>query len=167
MLKLPGLTASGWWQRMADVVPPEVRSLMMSGIRSTNTKPEMILRRGLHRAGFRFRLHDRKLPGKPDIVFPKWNAVLFAHGCFWHGHECPMFKWPSSRQEYWRTKILRNREVDERSVAALKAKGWRVGVVWECALKGKARMLLVDVLNGCSDWLQSEIQTLEIAGKAT
>src|SRR3546814_2641821 len=82
---------------MADVVSIDVRSRMMSGIRSTNTKPEMILRRGLHAAGFRFRLHDRRLPGKPDLVFPRYSAVLFAHGCFWHVHNFHLFRLPSTR----------------------------------------------------------------------
>src|SRR3546814_10547828 len=96
---------------MADVVSIDVRSRMMSGIRSTNTKPEMILRRGLHAAGFRFRLHDRRLPGKPDLVFPRYSAVLFAHGCFWHGHNCHLFRLPATRTDFWAAKIDRNRQV--------------------------------------------------------
>jgi DNA mismatch endonuclease (patch repair protein) len=108
---------------MADVVTPDVRSRMMSGIRSTGTRPEMILRRGLHRAGFRYRLHVRNLPGKPDLVFPRYNAVIFAHGCFWHGHDCHLFKWPSTRRDFWQAKIARNRVVDARSEAALTAQG--------------------------------------------
>src|SRR3546814_5856307 len=97
---------------MADVVSIDVRSRMMSGIRSTNTKPEMILRRGLHAAGFRFRLHDRRLTGKPDLVFPRYSAVLFAHGCFWHGHNCHLFRLPATRTDFWAANINSNRQVE-------------------------------------------------------
>ena len=109
-------------------------------IRGTNTKPELLLRRGLHKRGFRFWLHDRRLPGKPDIVFPKYHAVLFVHGCFWHGHRCHLFRWPSTRAGFWREKLSRNKKVDRRSIAALRKDGWRVGIVWECALKGRTRI---------------------------
>ncbi|MGO7035105.1 very short patch repair endonuclease [Rhizobium ruizarguesonis] len=149
---------------MADIVTPEVRSRMMAGIRGKNTKPELTLRRGLHAAGFRFRLHDRTLPGKPDIVFPKYRAVLFAHGCFWHGHDCHLFKWPSSRPDFWRAKIHRNREVDALASAALHTAGWRQGVIWECALKGKARLPIETVLSECATWLQCDLPFFEIRG---
>ncbi|MDB5526055.1 MAG: very short patch repair endonuclease [Rhizobium sp.] len=151
---------------MADIVSPEVRSRMMAGIRGKNTKPELTLRRGLHAAGFRFRLHDRTLPGKPDIVFPKYKAVLFAHGCFWHGHDCHLFKWPANRADFWRAKIHRNREVDALASAALQEAGWRQGIVWECALKGKARLPIETVLAECAAWLRSDIPLLEIRGGA-
>jgi len=147
-----------------DVVSPEVRSRMMAGIRGTNTKPELTLRRGLHAAGFRFRLHDRTLPGKPDMVFPRYRAVLFAHGCFWHGHDCHLFRLPSTRVDFWSAKIIRNREVDRNAVEALLRLGWRVGVVWECSLKGRTRLDLADVIGHCADWLRSEAQTLDIRG---
>lgn len=149
---------------MADIVPPDVRSRMMAGIRSTDTSPELLLRSGLHKAGFRFKLHDRTLPGKPDIVFPRRHAVLFAHGCFWHGHNCNLFKWPKSREDFWRTKIARNREVDARTDEALRAQGWRRGVVWECALKGRTRRRIEDVLSECASWLCSDAPALEIRG---
>jgi DNA mismatch endonuclease, patch repair protein len=151
---------------MADIVPPEVRSRMMAGIRGRDTKPELTLRRGLHVAGFRYRLHDRALPGHPDMVFPRHRAVLFAHGCFWHGHDCHLFRWPSTRQEWWREKITRNRAVDARSEAALAEAGWRLGVVWECALKGRARLPLIEVLEACIAWLRSDVPRLEIRGGA-
>ncbi len=151
---------------MPDVVSPEVRSRMMAGIRGKNTKPEMILRRGLHRAGFRFLLHDRVLPGKPDMAFPRRRAVIFAHGCFWHGHDCYLFKWPSSRVEFWRAKIERNREIDARAVDALLARGWRTGVVWECALKGRERLPVESVIECCADWLRSGAPSLNIRGRA-
>src|SRR6476469_8441462 len=98
---------------------------MMSGIRGKDTNPEMILRRGLHRRGFRFRLHGSELPGKPDLIFPRHRAVLFAHGCFWHGHGCHLFKWPKSREQFWRTKIGQNCERDRIAVAKLRENGWR------------------------------------------
>jgi len=151
---------------MADIVTPEVRSRMMAGIRGKNTRPELLLRRGLHAAGFRFRLHDRTLPGKPDIVFPRYQAVLFAHGCFWHGHDCHLFKWPSSRPDFWRAKIHRNREVDALALVALQEAGWRQGIVWECALKGKTRLPIDTVLAKCASWLRSDIPFFEIRESA-
>jgi DNA mismatch endonuclease (patch repair protein) len=150
---------------MADVVPADVRSRMMAGIRGTNTKPELLLRRGLHARGFRFRLHDRTLPGKPDIVLPRYRAVILAHGCFWHGHDCHLFKWPSTRPEFWQAKIARNREVDARAEAALAGTDWRLGIVWECALKGRARLPLDAVILACADWLGSDRPRLEIRGR--
>lgn len=149
---------------MADIVTAEVRSRMMSGIRGTNTKPELLLRKGLHAMGFRFRLHERSLPGKPDIVLPRYKAVIFAHGCFWHGHDCHLFKWPSTRPEFWQAKIARNRAVDERTDAALEGAGWRQAIVWECALKGKTRLPLEDVIQSCAEWLRSDRPRLEIRG---
>lgn len=148
---------------MADIVPPEVRSRMMSGIRGKDTKPEMIVRRGLHRMGFRFRLHDRKLPGAPDLVFPKYNAVIFVHGCFWHGHDCHLFKWPSTRREFWEEKIRRNRERDRANLNKLSGRGWRVLVVWECALKGCGHLEIGDLLVICTQWLKTEIIIQEIS----
>ncbi|MGF6157409.1 DNA mismatch endonuclease (patch repair protein) [Ensifer sp. KUDG1] len=149
---------------MVDIVTAEVRSRMMSGIRGTNTKPEILLRKGLHALGFRFRLHDRSLPGKPDIVLPRYKAVIFAHGCFWHGHDCHLFKWPSTRPEFWQAKIARNRAVDERTEVALSESGWRQAIVWECALKGKTRLPLEEVILSCAEWLKSDRPRLEIRG---
>lgn len=150
---------------MPDIVTPQVRSRMMSRIRGKNTKPELLLRRGLHRLGFRFRVHERKLPGKPDIVFPRYRAVIFVHGCFWHGHQCHLFKWPSTREDFWRNKIIRNREVDERNIKQLHELGWRICIVWECALKGKNRIPLDEVLDTCARWLRSDTLILEIGSK--
>lgn len=149
---------------MADIVPPDVRSRMMSGIRGKNTKPELVLRQGLHALGFRYRLHDRSLPGSPDLVFPRYRAVLFAHGCFWHGHDCHLFRWPSTRAEFWQAKIARNREVDRRANDALEAAGWRRGVVWECALKGRTRLPVETVTGSLAGWLRSDAPALEIRG---
>ncbi|WP_441242755.1 very short patch repair endonuclease [Tardiphaga sp. 768_D3_N2_1] len=148
---------------MADVVSPEVRSRMMSGIRGKNTRPEIILRKALHAEGFRFRIHA-SLPGKPDMVFPKWKAVLFVHGCFWHGHKCHLFKWPKTRTEFWLAKISGNIARDERNIAALLDNGWRVGIVWECALKGRTRLDSDLVIKRCSTWLKSNKKRFELAG---
>ncbi|PLZ00112.1 very short patch repair endonuclease [Burkholderia sp. WAC0059] len=121
---------------MVDIVDAATRSRMMSGIRARNTKPEKLIRSLLHRRGFRFRLDVADLPGRPDIVLPRHRAVVFVHGCFWHGHDCALFKWPRTRPEFWREKIGRNRTHDARALAALAAQGWRVAVIWECALRG-------------------------------
>lgn len=149
---------------MADNVSAAVRSRMMAGIRSTNTKPEMLLRSGLHGLGFRFRLHDRRLPGTPDMILRQYNAVLFAHGCFWHGHDCHLFRLPATRTAFWQDKIARNQELDRLAVAGLRKQQWRVGIVWECGLKGRARIPLDVVLAICADWLRSNRQALEIRG---
>ena len=140
---------------------------MMASIRGKDTKPEITLRRGLHAMGFRFRLHWKDLPGRPDLVFPGRRAVLFAHGCFWHGHDCPLFRWPRTRGDFWRQKIGANVERDRRQVAQLLAEGWRVGIVWECALKGRGRLPPDDVLKGCADWLGSDRRELDIHGDWT
>jgi DNA mismatch endonuclease (patch repair protein) len=137
---------------------------MMSAIRGKDTRPEMLVRRGLHARGLRYRLHVRALPGTPDLVFPAARAVLFVHGCFWHGHSCHLFRMPSTRAEFWEAKIARNRLVDERSGLALADLGWRVGVIWECALKGRTRRPIDEVLTHCGDWLRSEAPALVIEG---
>lgn len=136
----------------------------MSAIRGRNTRPELFLRKSLHRRGFRYRLHARDLPGRPDLVFPRYKAVLFAHGCFWHMHDCHLFKWPSTRQEFWKTKLEANRSRDDRNIAALTRAGWRIGVVWECSLKGPARRDPEEVVDQCEEWLCSDRDSLEIAG---
>ncbi|MBU9706000.1 very short patch repair endonuclease [Paenibacillus sp. AK121] len=151
---------------MADIVPPEKRSKMMAGIKGKDTKPEMILRKGLHGLGFRYRLHDRNLPGKPDMVFPRYKAVIFAHGCFWHGHSCHLFKWPSSNEEFWHTKIERNMEADKKNIILLQEMGWRTGIVWECALKGKYKINREEVIELCAQWLQTtDMTSIEIGGQ--
>ena len=111
----------------------------MSHMRSTNSKPEEIVRKYLFSKGFRYRKNVKKLPGCPDIVLPKYQTVIFVNGCFWHKHDCPRFVWPSSNQDYWRPKILSNVERDQLSRQELEALGWKVIVVWECELKKKVR----------------------------
>ena len=119
---------------MADNHSKEVRSINMSHIRSTNSKPEEIVRKYLFAEGFRYRKNVKKLPGCPDIVLPKYKTVIFVNGCFWHMHDCPRFVWPSSNQDYWRPKILRNVERDNQSRKELETLGWKVITVWECEL---------------------------------
>jgi len=120
---------------MTDIVSSEKRSQMMSGIRGKDTKPELRVRHYLHAQGFRFRLHDRRLPGKPDLVLPKWNAAVFVHGCFWHWHDCRYFKLPKTRPEFWSEKLAGNRARDEINCRRLEALGWRVLVIYECELR--------------------------------
>ena len=120
---------------MADNHSKEARSMNMSHIRSTNSKPEEIVRKYLFAEGFRYRKNVKKLPGCPDIVLPKYKTVIFVNGCFWHKHDCPRFVWPSSNQDYWRPKILRNVERDNQSRKELETLGWKVITVWECELK--------------------------------
>lgn len=151
--------------RVADIVNPAVRSRMMAGISGKDTRPELLVRKLLFARGFRYQLHKKGLPGKPDLVFPRYRAVVFIHGCFWHGHGCRLFKWPQSHKMFWRKKITGNRAVDERNYKALRDNGWRVLTVWECAVKGKARLsheLLVDMIE---NWLCSCNKTKEIPAR--
>lgn len=150
---------------MADVVDPATRSRMMSGIRGKNTKPELLIRKALHARGFRYRLHC-DLPGKPDICLPKHGAVIFVHGCFWHGHDCHLFKWPKTRPEFWQAKIARNREVDRLAEERLLADGWRVATVWECAIKGRTRAPTLDALiSPLEQWIVSNGLAIELSGQ--
>jgi len=139
-----GASAEG--TEVTDILTPEQRRFVMSRIKGKDTKPEMILRRGLHGRGLRYRLHGADLPGKPDMVFPRHRAVIFVHGCFWHGHGCSLFRWPKTRAPYWRTKINGNIERDRHALAALRTDGWRTLVVWECALQGRRGNAMEDVL---------------------
>lgn len=148
----------------ADVVTPEARSRMMAGIRGKDTKPELLIRSALHRAGFRFRLHLTSLPGKPDLVLPRYRAAIFVHGCFWHGHGCHLFRWPATREAFWREKIGRNIARDRQQVTELAGAGWRVAVVRECALKGRTRLPFSDIVEALDLWLKSDEKVLEIQG---
>jgi DNA mismatch endonuclease, patch repair protein len=125
---------------MADVHNKSARSYNMSRIRSTNTKPELLVRKFLHANGFRYSLHNKKLPGKPDIVLRKYKTIIFIHGCFWHGHaNCKYFKLPKTRTQWWANKIATNKANDAKAVKALKKEGWQVLVIWECKLKPAKR----------------------------
>lgn len=123
---------------MIDVVAPEIRSRMMASIRSRNTRPEMQVRRHLNALGFRYRLHRKDLPGKPDIVLPKYQTAIFIHGCFWHGHRgCRFATLPATRTEFWTAKISANQARDSAAESKLREAGWRIAIVWECALRAK------------------------------
>lgn len=150
---------------MADVLTPAQRQLNMRRIGARNTHPEIRVRRLLHRHGLRFRLHRSDLPGKPDIVLPRYRLALFVHGCFWHGHTCPLFKVPTTRTDFWRSKITSNKARDERAREALDALGWRCGWVWECALKG-ANRLGEDVLaSRLTEAIRGDERWFEVRGK--
>nr|WP_238341055.1 very short patch repair endonuclease [Pseudomonas mosselii] len=138
----------------------------MSRIRGRDTMPEMLIRRGLHARGFRYRLQDGKLPGRPDLIFPRHHAVIFIHGCFWHGHDCSMFKLPLTRQEFWSAKIASNRARDERVNTALLQLGWRVANVWECSMRGPTKLNHDEVLTKCQKFILSmEVTFIDIHGK--
>lgn len=136
----------------------------MAGIRGTNTKPELAVRRGLHALGFRYRLHVAGLSGKPDIVLRRYKAVILVHGCFWHGHDCALFKWPKSRDAFWRDKIEGNKVRDAKSERALRDDGWRVLRVWECALKGRSKLGAENVAAAAASWLTSDLPFGDIRG---
>lgn len=121
---------------MTDVHDPTTRSYNMSQIKATNTKPELLVRKFLHAQGYRYKLHDKKLPGKPDIVLPKHNTIIFIHGCFWHGHtNCKYYKVPKTRTDWWLNKTNTNKANDAKAIKALKKDGWKIITVWECDLK--------------------------------
>lgn len=141
---------------MADIVDSKTRSRMMSGIGTANTKPEIIVRKLLFAEGYRFRLQRKDLPGKPDLVLPKHEVAVFVHGCFWHCHECDLFKWPKSNAAFWRKKILGNRERDARNVKELRKLGWHVMTVWECSVRAKTEVQLGSLGSRMSHWIQSE-----------
>lgn len=151
---------------MPDVHDPVTRSRNMAAVRSRDTKPELNIRRGLHRLGFRYRLQAKDLPGKPDLVLPKHRAVIFVHGCFWHGHDCPLFRLPATRTQFWKGKINSNRLRDQSHLGALLENGWRTCIVWECALRGRDRMGLSPALEKLSSWLRSDEEALVLEGNS-
>lgn len=140
---------------MSDVVSPEVRSRMMAGIKGKNTRPEIQIRKLLFAAGYRFRLHRRDLPGTPDIVMPGKRIAIFVHGCFWHGHQgCKLAKIPSTRTDFWTAKIKANILRDRMAIDQLLASGWRVLVIWECAVRKKD--LTADLMTRIRGWIDSD-----------
>lgn len=139
----------------------------MARIKGKNTKPEMALRRALHALGFRYRLHVRGLPGKPDLVLPRYRATVFIHGCFWHGHDCELFRIPATRSDFWREKIAGNRGRGDAALDSLAAMGWRTLVVWECAMRGKSRRSVSHIADAAADWLRSDATQGEITGVAS
>lgn len=149
---------------MTDIVDRAVRSRLMGRIGSRDTKPELILRRALHARGLRYRLHDRRLPGTPDLVFRRFGAVCFVHGCFWHRHEaCRYMTYPATRTDFWDAKFQANVQRDRRTKEALLEAGWRVAIVWECALRddgGEATSSHFD------RWLHGTDREFETAAKS-
>ena len=131
---------------------------MMSGIRVAGTEPELVVRRFLHHRGFRYRLNAADLPGRPDLVLPKYRAVIFVNGCFWHAHAgCPLFRLPKSRREFWQKKLMANRARDTRNCSELSEQGWRVATVWECVTRGNQ-----PDLGALVDWLVSDHHVLDL-----
>ena len=151
---------------MVDVVDSATRSRMMSGIRSKNTMPEVLIRKALHSLGLRYRLHSSGIIGHPDMVFQKWRVLIFVHGCFWHWHGCKLSKLPNTRSEFWESKLRGNRNRDEKILAELINSGWRCAVVWECALRGKSgRENLGQIALDLASWIrQGKQSVLEIKG---
>lgn len=147
-----------------DIVGKKKRSLMMAGIKNCNTKPEVQIRCMLHQAGFRYRLHSNRLPGRPDIWLAKYKAVIEVNGCFWHGHDCHLFKLPSTRSEFWQAKIAENRKRDNRHLAELEQLGIRRLTIWECALRGRKRHDMARLREVISWWLSYGCCHAEIVG---
>lgn len=129
---------------------------MMAGIRGKDTQPELRVRRLLHHAGLRYRLHVRELPGRPDLVFPGRRAVIFVHGCFWHRHGCHLTKEPSTRSEFWSAKLKANVQRDQVAVKELRDQGWRVATIWECALKGRSALTDARIRDWVLAWLRND-----------
>ena len=148
---------------MADVVSPSVRSRMMSSIKGKNSRPEMLVRRLLFAAGYRFRLHRRDLPGTPDIVMPSRKIAIFVHGCFWHSHQgCRFAKLPTTRTEFWKAKLEANSQRDRQSIKRLQEMGWRVLCVWECVLRNPESA--IGFLEKLLHWIEGTDQIGEISG---
>ena len=139
---------------MVDKVDRATRSRIMASIRGADTAPELAVRKALHARGFRYRVHVKSLPGRPDIVLRRFRAVVFVNGCFWHGHDCRLFRRPASRPEFWEEKLRRNRERDARVRKLLRAAGWRCLTVWECSIRGPERREFEQVLDQIASWLK-------------
>jgi len=148
-----------------DRITRETRSWNMSRVGSKNTTPELLVRSFLHNRGYRFRLHVKQLPGTPDVVLPKYSAAIFIHGCFWHGHsDCKGGGIPKTRPLFWQDKILKNVTRDRKALSKLDSQGWRIAVVWECALKNKNT--ISHTSTNLDEWIRSGLNYLELHGKA-
>jgi DNA mismatch endonuclease, patch repair protein len=147
-----------------DTVDKSTRSYIMSRVGQRNTSPEIILRRELHSLGLRYRLHEKKLPGSPDLVFPRFGGVIFVHGCYWHSHGCYKSTVPQSSRTFWMEKFNANRQRDKRDIDLLLDQGWRVMVVWECALLGKRALPPGEVAVRVRAWLHSAESQGEVSG---
>lgn len=142
---------------MADVLTPAQRRLNMRRVRGHNTSLEVRIRKALFSRGLRYRLHDKNLPGSPDLVFKKYRVAVFIHGCFWHAHGCSLFKLPESRSDFWTAKLRGNVKRDLMNHHKLIASGWRVLTVWECAIRGGSRLTLEDVALLAEDFIRSQV----------
>lgn len=148
-----------------DRLTPQQRSKTMQAIRGRNTQPELWLRKRLFARGYRYRLHQKTLPGKPDLVFSRYKAVIFVNGCFWHGHHCSLNKRPlESLPDFWIGKIARNIQRDKSNISQLLKLGWRVCVFWQCAIKGKSKLSEDQVISSIKDFLEGESKYAEILG---
>lgn len=150
---------------MTDILSKPARARLMASVKTRDTKPELIVRKAVHARGLRYRVNLNALPGKPDMVFPKFRSVVFVHGCFWHKHDCHLFKWPSTREEFWRKKLLGNEKRDELNKKRLNEKGWRVMEVWECSVRGKTRKAADQVAERINAWLRSDEGNSWISGQ--
>jgi DNA mismatch endonuclease, patch repair protein len=136
---------------------------MMAAVKGKNTLPELSVRRALHAKGLRFRLHDKSLAGRPDIVLPKWNAAIFVHGCFWHLHGCSNSNVPRTRQDFWLAKLNSNVSRDRKHIKQLLSDGWRVAIVWECSIRKELKSGDTALFNRLEDWLKNgESESLEV-----
>ncbi|MCY1501346.1 Very short patch repair protein [compost metagenome] len=150
-----------------DTLTPEQRKRNMRSIRGKDTRPEMLIRRGLHAAGLRYRLHVRDLPGRPDIVLPRHRVAILVHGCFWHGHNCSLFRAPRTHGEFWAAKIQSNRLRDARDLSVLLESGWRVLTIWECSLKGRGRQPLPAIIASAVGFVRGSNVSGCLEGKAS
>lgn len=137
----------------------------MARIKGKNTKPELVIRHALHARGLRYLLHDRRLPGRPDLVFPRYKAAVFVHGCFWHGHDCELFRVPGTRPDFWKEKIGRNRIRDGKTMEAIHERGWRTLVIWECSMRGTGKLALDETVDAIVDWVRSGAPSTVIRGR--
>lgn len=142
-----------------------VRSKIMASIKPKDTKPELTLRRALHRKGFRYRLHYKGLPGRPDLVLPKYNAIILVNGCFWHKHNCHLFNPQRRLSPAWDAKINNNVARDKKNLSLYKELGWKVLVIWECAIEGKTRRPISEVVNTAANWIQFDNQDAQVEGR--
>ena len=149
---------------MVDNVDAATRSRMMAAVKSKDTAPEVTVSKALHRCGFRYRKHVANLPGKPDLVFRKYKAVVLVHGCFWHRHNCRMYRLPRTRTKFWREKVQSNRRRDGLVRDRLRGAGWRCLTVWECALRGPQRRRLDELIDEIAEWLTGGTSVREVRG---
>lgn len=141
---------------MTDIVDKKTRSRMMSRILGRDTKPEMVVRSGLHQLGFRFRLHVKGLPGRPDLVLPRWKTAVFVNGCFWHCHGCELFRWPKTNHEFWKTKLTANRDRDRKAIHRLVGDDWYVAIIWECAIRHRKSIQIERMFSSLSNWISKK-----------